>query len=189
PRRGQDVEGSITITLEEAHRGATRSVALQTSTPDARGAVSRSTRTYDVRIPAGTTDGSVIRLSGQGAPGAAGGEDGDVRLRVHVAPHPTFRLHGHDLETTVNIAPWEAALGARVDAQTLDGPVTLTIPKGSQSGQKLRLRGQGMRIRAADARGDLYVELRIVIPPSPTPDELNLFEQLKDTSTFNPRNL
>lgn len=180
PRAGETYEASVTIPLEDAFRGATRSVSLQS--PD-----TGEVKTYNVKIPAGTADGAVMRLSGQGGEGAAGGPAGDLLLNVHVAPHPRFRLAGHDIEVTLPIAPWEAALGAKVDAPTLDGPVTLTIPPGSQSGQRLRLRGKGLPLRQGGGAGDLLVDLRIVVPTSLSSEEKALYEALRKGSTSDPR--
>ncbi len=185
-RTGETVEASLTISLEDAYRGATKSIALEVAEPDDSGRMRRSTKSYDVRIPPGTTDGATIRLAGQGGKGLAGAPAGDLLLKIHIAPHPTYRLHGHDLETTLAITPWEAALGARVEAPTLDGPVTLTVPPGSQSGQKLRLRGKGLPKRQQE-RGDLYVQLRIVVPSELSKEERALLEDLRDASDFNPR--
>jgi curved DNA-binding protein len=162
---------------------------MQITERDAQGRPRRRTKTFDVRIPPGTTDGSVIRLRGQGGGGAGGGEAGDILLRVGVAPHPSFRLHGHDLETTVRIAPWEAALGAKIDVPTLDGRVTLTIPAGAQGGQRLRLRGRGLRKRGeGEQRGDLYASLQVATPRDLTEEQRRLYEQLRDASKeFDPR--
>ncbi len=179
-RPGANLEASVTVSLDEAYHGATKSVTLQ-STDAASGSPSRSTKSFDVRIPAGTTHGAVIRLRGQGGEGVGGGARGDLLLRVSIAPHPTFRLNGHDLVATLEIEPWQAALGARVDAPTLEGDVTLTIPAGSQSGQKLRLRDKGLPIRKGE-RGDLYVELKITVPKNLTDAQRELFEQLRDAS-------
>ena len=178
PQKGQNQETEVTIGLEEAYHGATRQLTLQR--PDG------TTRQLDVKVPAGTTDGSRIRLKGQGAPGVGGGEAGDLLIRVRIAPHPRFRVSGSDLVTTLPIAPWEAALGAKVPAPTLDGEVQLTVPPGSQSGQKLRLRERGLPQRGG-TRGDEYVELKIVVPKEPSEPERELYEQLKETSAFDPR--
>jgi len=187
-RAGETVEGALTISLEDAYHGATRSVSLQTASPSAGGQVERSTKSIDVRIPPGTTDGSTIRLKGQGGPGVAGGPAGDVLLRITIAPSPRFRLDDHNLITTVPLAPWEAALGARVDVPTMEGDVTLTIPAGSQSGQRLRLRGKGLPKRGdKKERGDLFAELKIVVPKTLTETEQALYERLRDESEFRPR--
>jgi len=185
-RKGETVEASLTISLEDAYRGATKSVSLQVAEPDSSGRMHRSTKSYNVRIPPGTTDGATIRLAGQGGRGLAGAPAGDLLLKIHIAPHPTYRLNGHDLETTLAVTPWEAALGARVEAPTLDGPVTLTVPPGSQSGQKLRLRGKGLPKRQQE-RGDLYVGLRILVPKDLSEKERALLEDLREASDFNPR--
>ena len=137
-------------------------------------------------IPPGTTDGTTIRLAGQGSPGAGGGPSGDLLLRVRLARHPRFEVEGFDLSTRVEIAPWEAALGAKVDVPLLSGSATLTVPPGSSSGRKLRLRGQGLPQRGG-TRGDLLVELVIAIPPELTPRERELYEELGRVSPFHPR--
>lgn len=184
-RPGQTHEAEITIPLRDAFRGGTRNITLTSS--DDHGASSQ--RTYDVKIPAGVTDGAVIRLSGQGGPGSGGGEAGDLLIRIRIAPDPRFRFDAeskHDLITTILLAPWEAALGARVPVETLAGELTMTIPPGSQSGQKLRIRGQGFPRKNADP-GDLFAELKIVVPRTLTPEERTLYEQLRDQSNFQPR--
>jgi len=183
---GQDVEAALTVSLEDAYRGAKKSVSLQVEEPDSRGRVRRATKTYDVTIPAGTTDDARIRLAGQGGKGSDRGPAGDLYLRVHIAPHPTFRLRNHDLEVDVPVTPWEAALGAKMDVPTLDAAVTMTLPAGTQSGLRLRLRGKGLPKRGG-ARGDLYAVVRIHVPKELSPKERELFEELAKTSSFNPR--
>jgi len=172
-RRGSDVEAELPLTLEEIHHGVTRSLSV-------------GGKTLEVKVPAGVRDGSVIRLAKQGQPGAGGGEAGDLLLRVKVQPHPRFQVMGDDLETELPIAPWEAVLGAKVTAPTLDGNVEITIPPGAQGGQKLRLREKGLHKRGG-GRGDLYVKLKIVVPKNPTVEERRLFEELKRVSRFRPR--
>lgn len=184
-RPGQTHEAEITIPLRDAFHGATRNITLTSSDDDG----ASSQKTYDVKIPAGVTDGAVIRLSGQGGPGMGGGEAGDLLLRIQIAPDPRFRFDPaskHDLITTVPIAPWEAALGGKVHVETLGGDLTMTIPPGSQSGQKLRIRGKGFPRKNADP-GDLFAELKIVVPRTLTPEERTLYEQLRDQSNFDPR--
>jgi len=184
--RGETREAAVAISLEDAHRGATKSLSLEVHEPDEQGRMRRSIRTFDVKIPAGATRGTRMRLLGQGGPGQGGGERGDLLLTIEIEPHPRFRLDGHDIATTVPIAPWEAALGAKVPLRTLDGEVTMTVPPGSSSGRQLRLRGQGLR-RATTDRGDLYIELKIVVPKELSADEKALFEQLGSVSRFRPR--
>ncbi len=181
PRRPQPTEAKITITLEDAYHGATKQLALQD-------AATGSTKTLQVKIPRGTTSGTKIRLPGQAAqtPNATPGSD--ILLHVSIQHHPRFEVHGHNLHTTVPITPWEAALGAKVEVETLDGSVTLTIPAGTPSGQKLRLREKGLPQRGADAkRGDLIVHTQIVVPKEISDRERELFESLAKESEFHPR--
>ncbi|HEV8342483.1 MAG TPA: DnaJ C-terminal domain-containing protein [Candidatus Binatia bacterium] len=204
--RGQDVEAEIALTLEEAHRGVTRSISFQTTEPcpDCKGSGSkdgktcptcrgagavRRTKSFDVTIPPVVRDGSVIRLAGQGESGTNGAPAGDVFLRVRIKPHHLFHLVGeNDVQIELPVAPWEAALGAKVNVPTLDGPVELKIPAGAQGGQRLRLRGLGLK-KKDGGRGDQYVKIKIVIPPKLAPQERNLFEKLAAESRFNARDL
>jgi curved DNA-binding protein len=134
-------------------------------------------------------DGSVIRLAGQGEPGTNGEMAGDLFLRVRIEPHRLFSIVGDDdVQIELPVAPWEAALGARVSVPTLEGSVDMTIPAGAQGGQRLRLRGQGLT-RRGGGRGDQYVKLKIVIPSRLTPKEKELFEKLLAESRFNAREL
>jgi DnaJ-class molecular chaperone len=171
---GSDVETELVLTLEEAHRGGTRRVGLNGG------------KSFEVKIPPGVREGSVIRLAGQGEAGSSGGRAGDLYLRVKVEPHPTFQISGDDVIVEAAMAPWEAVLGTTVRVPTLDGTAEVTIPPGSQGGQRLRLRGQGLN-RRSGGRGDQYVRLKIVVPTQPTPTERRLFEQLARESQFNPR--
>jgi curved DNA-binding protein len=184
--KGANLEASVTIPLIDAHRGTSRTFTLSR---DGAGISS-----LDVRIPPGTLDNSVLRLAGQGHPGQGG--PGDLLVRVRIAPDPkfTFRLDDAgrptpDLITPVLLAPWEAALGAKIDVPTLEGTVTLGIPAGSSSGQRLRLRERGFAKRTpASGQGDLYAELTIVIPKTLTPEQTRLFSELRDASPdFKPR--
>jgi DnaJ-class molecular chaperone len=147
----------------------------------------RRPKTVDVNIPAGVRDGSVIRLAGQGERGSNGASSGDLLLRVRLLPHAIFHVVDEDdLETEVPVTPWEAALGSKITAPTLDGPVQVTIPAGAQTGQRLRLRGRGLNKRGG-GRGDEYVKLKILVPKKLTRKERELFEQLAEESHFNPR--
>ncbi|NBS54780.1 hypothetical protein EBT23_04360 [bacterium] len=176
-RRGSDIEGDMMVTLEEALRGSTREVTLQ------RGG--GKTETYRVKIPAGVREGQRIRLAGKGESGRSGGESGDLYLRVRLARHPDLRVEGSDLFADVEVAPWEAVLGAKVSVPTLDGAVSLKVPAGSTAGQKLRLRGQGLA-REDGGRGDLYAVLGIVVPAEVRPEEKKLWEKLAQESRWRP---
>jgi DnaJ-class molecular chaperone len=204
--QGQDIEAEIGITLEHAHRGFTQTFSIQTSElcpeckgtgakdgrpcPTCRGAGTvRRPKTLEVKIPAGVRDGSVIRLAGQGNAGTRGAPPGDLFLHVRLQPHPLFELAGEDdIQMELPVAPWEAVLGAKVEVPTLDGAVAMTIGAGTQGGQRLRLRGQGLA-RRGGGRGDQYVKLKIVIPPKPAPTEKEMFQKLASESRFNPREL
>ena len=173
---GTDQEAHLTISLEEAYHGARKTIQLQGD---------GGPRTYQVRIPPGTMEGSRIRLAGQGGAGR-GGNAGDLYLRVHIEPHPVFHHRGHDLERDLPLTPWEAALGAKVQVQTLDGKAKLTIPPGTQSGRRLRLRGHGMPSGKGLERGDLILTVLIVVPVSLSDREKTLFEELARHSPFRP---
>jgi len=201
--KGQDVEGIIMVTLEEAMRGAVRAISLRRNTvcsacggsgvkgrqacPVCGGAGQVSvTQNYKVKIPAGVRDGQRLRVGGQGEPGVGGGPPGDLYLRVRMASHPDFRVEGGDLYYDLDLAPWEAALGASVSVPTLSGPVSIKIPPGTQSGQRLRVRGRGLPGRDAE-QGDLYVVARIQMPSKINDREKSLWEQLARESSFHPR--
>jgi len=185
-RRGRDQESSISITLADAYHGAKKSIELERVEPDDDGRPVRIRKTYEVTIPRGVTDGSLIRLAGQGGSGSGGGPDGDLFLRISILPDDRFKLDGHDLTTDLDVTPWEAALGAKVHVPTLAGRINLTVPAGTQSGQALRVRGKGMPI-AKEGSGDLLVRVRIVVPRQLSPRERQLFEELSRESRFNPR--
>ncbi|RMG41106.1 MAG: J domain-containing protein [Candidatus Dadabacteria bacterium] len=184
PQKGQSVEAEITVSLEDAYRGATRQIALDFVSESANGQRIRTPKKFKVKIPPGTKDGSVIRLKGQGAEGSAG--PGDLLLKVKIAPHPRYKLSGSDIITTVPITPWEAALGGKINVQTLAGEVAVSVPAGSQSGQKLRLRGKGMP-KKGGGHGDLLIELKIAVPKKLSAKERELFEKLSKESSFDPR--
>ena len=176
------------ISLEEALRGATKTVTLTSQVPQSDGSPASRQKTYDVKIPAGILPGQKIRLSGQGGRGTGEGPPGDLYLRIEIEPHPRFRLEGRNLYTDIALTPWEAALGAEVELQTPAGPVTLVISGGTQSGQKLRLKGRGMP-NPGGSPGDLYAVVQIKVPKRMTPQEQNTFEELRRVSSFNPRTI
>jgi len=185
--KGQDHEANLTITLEDAFHGGKKSITLETVQADATGQPRRQTKRYDVNIPKGTTEGSRIRLSGQGGPGIGGGKAGDLYLRIHLAPHPVFTVYDHDLHMHLDLAPWEAALGTKVQIPAPAGRIALTIPAGTQSGQHLRLRNKGLPLGGKKGNGDLLAIVRIVVPEHLTAKEKKLFEQLSKESKFKPR--
>jgi curved DNA-binding protein len=184
PQAGAAHEAVITISVDDAYRGATKSIKLQ-SDAGAGDGEPRAT-TYEVKIPPGTTEGSTIRLQGQGGHGRGGGPRGDLYLRVQLAPDPRFEVAEHDLHAILPITPSEAALGAKVPTPTLDGEARVTVPAGTASGRKLRLRGMGLP-RRDGTRGDLIVELQIRVPSELTTRERELYEELAKLSRHDPR--
>ena len=166
PRRGQDIEQEIDISLEEAYRGAAR-------------LVDKDGRRLEIKIPAGVKTGSKIRYAGEGMPGNAGGSPGDLYLRAQVAPHPTFERQADDLQCELPVDLYTALLGGEVTVSTLKGQLALKIPPETQSGKVFRLAGQGMpRLNEANSFGDLYAKVRIVLPEHLTAEEREMFEKL-----------
>jgi curved DNA-binding protein len=172
---GEDVNAKITISLEDAFNGAKKTIR--------RPAGSTEAGTLNVKIPAGIISGKKIRLSGQGKAGM-GGKPGDLYLEIAIAPHAQYRLDGHDILLDLPITPWEAALGAKVTVPTLAGKINLTIPAGSQSGNKMRLKGRGL---PGKKPGDQFVVLQIINPPVESKEAKKLFLQMAEELSFNPR--
>jgi curved DNA-binding protein len=177
PRRGADTEAEVQISVDEAYTGGRRKLTLEGPS---------GTRTLEVTIPAGVVDGQRIRLRGQGGPGAAGGEHGDVYLVARITPDPRYRLDGRDVIVELPVSPWEAALGATVPVDIPDGEAKVTVPAGSSSGRRLRLKGKGLP-NPKGAPGDLYAEVKIMVPRRPDKQERKLFEELARVSNFDPR--
>jgi len=183
PRRGQDVEGDILVTLDEVLHGSTRAINLMRVDPRTGQA---SKQTLLVKIPPGVRESQLVRLAGKGREGEGGGDPGNLYLRVTYAQHPDFRVRDAVLYCDMELAPWEAVLGATVPIQTLDGTASLKIPAGTLAGQSFRLRGQGLPA-GNGVRGDLYATVSVQVPAHLTPEEKVRWEQLSAMSTFNPR--
>ena len=178
-QKGQDARAEITVPFIVAVEGGEHSVSLQNGTKSER---------LSVKIPAGIEDGQSIRLAGQGNPGSGGGPAGDLIVTVHIATHPWFRRDGQNLLVDVPISPSEAALGAKVDVPTLsEGTVVLTVPPGTSSGAKLRLRGKGVRNHKTGDRGDQFVVLKISVPKDLSEEAIALYEKLAELNPKNPR--
>ncbi len=173
PIPGADQEAELELTLEEAYRGGKRTLRLDG-------------RQYDVDIPVGVLDGQRIRLAGQGGRGNGDAPPGDLYLVVRIRPHPRFRVQGRDIYVDLPVSPWEAALGATVAVPTPGGEAKVKVVPGSSTGRKLRLRGEGMP-NPRGANGNLYAEIKVMVPPKPTARERELFEQLAAESNFDPR--
>jgi curved DNA-binding protein len=161
--RGGDHRARVLIDLEDAYRGAVRTLALQAPETDARGRTTAHERKLEVTIPRGVHAGQELRLAGQGGPGPGGGPPGDLYLEIDFHPHPLYRVEERDVLLDLPLAPWEAALGAAVKVPTPGGMVELKVPAGSAAGDRLRLKGRGI---PGSAPGDLYVVLQVVLPPA-----------------------
>jgi len=183
-RAARDHHARVDIDLEEAYTGTTRTLELKRPDLKPDGTLDLKTHTVKVTIPAGVTEGQLIRLAGQGEQSTGGGKPGDLYLEVHMKPNRLFQLDGRDVTLTLPITPWESALGATVTVPTLGGGVDMRIPPNSQSGQKLRLRGRGL---PGQTPGDQYIQLKIVVPPANTPEAKAVFEDMKQKLNFNPR--
>ena len=167
-----EAETELTLPLEDMHRGTLRKLTVR---------LGNAEKTIDIRIPPGAREDSRIRIPGGGPNG------GDLYVRLHQQPHAQFTVNGDDTEVEVEITPWEAALGASVPVPTLDGKADIRVPPGVASGQRLRLKDQGLNKRGG-GRGDHYVRLKIVVPKELTDAERRLFQELSKVSHFRPRN-
>ena len=183
--RGEDIHYTISLFLVEAHRGCEHQIRLLVPEIDETGAVSRREKTLNIKIPPGVSPGQRIRLAGQGGPGIGGAAAGDLFLEVQFAPHPYFSVDGHNILLTLPVASWEAALGATVEVPTLDGKVKLKIPRGSSSGDRLRIKGKGL---AGKPAGDQLVVLEVVLPQHHSAAAESLYRQIAaQESAFKPR--
>jgi DnaJ-class molecular chaperone len=172
PTKGQDVRAQVAIDLEEAIQGGRKRVAFSDG------------RTLDITIPKSAAEGQVLRLKGQGSPGRAG--PGDALIELTIKPHPIFRREGDALVLDLPISVPDAVLGAKVEAPTPDGPVTLTVPKGSNAGSTLRLKGRGLP-DARGVRGDLLARLLITLPDTPDPELERFAETWRKQRPYSPR--
>jgi len=196
PRRGQDIESLIEVTLEEAYHGSQRLMQLQTEEPcTACGGTGRVgnracticggvgvkviPRRLEVKIPAGVKDGSRIRIAGEGGPGLASGKKGDLYLVVKVLPHKLFERKGDDLYTEVSVLLATAILGGEVRLPTLNGSISLKIPPETQNGKVFRLAGKGMPQLGNNKYGNMLAKVKVVLPTNLTEEEKKLFEKLQ----------
>ena len=182
--QGEDHHAKILLDLEDAFHGATRQISLRVPTVDAQGRVTLATRTLSVKIPQGVRAGQIIRLAGQGAPGAGGAPPGDLLLEVHFKPHDRLRAEGRDLHLALPLAPWEAALGAVVTVDLPAGNLKVRVPQGAQHGRQLRVRGKGI---PGTPPGDLLLDLQVVLPPADTPKARELYETMARELAFDAR--
>ena len=164
-RQGGDIRHQLTLDFEDAVKGTSREILLTNG------------KRLKLTIPVGSEDGQVLRLRGKGMPGVGGGGAGDLRIELRVMPHRTFTRADKDIHSDVPVTLQEAVLGAKIDVATIDGPVTLTVPKGSNTGTRLRLKGRGVQAHGHGSRGDHYVTLKIVLPEQLDPDLIKLVEE------------
>lgn len=176
---GRHREAALRVSLEELYHGASREIELIDPIDGKR-------RTLRVTIPKGVLPGQKIRLAGQGEPGL-NSSAGDLHLLLELDPHSRYRLDGRNVIAELPVAPWEAALGGEATADTLAGPVKLRLPKGSSSGRRIRLKGKGLPGGKSGHDGDLLLELKIVVPEELGKEEEELWNKLRDVSTFEAR--
>ena len=170
--KGADQHASMSIRLEEAFTGASKTIRLNNG------------RNLEVKIPTGITSGKRIRLAGQGTAGMGGGPKGDLYLEIQVLPHSLYTLDGRDVLLDLPISPWEAVLGARIQVPTLGGRVETKVPAGSQSGKKLRLKKRGL---PGNPQGDQIITLQIVVPNASNDQDRHFYEEMAKRFEFNPR--
>ena len=175
--QGQDQHAEITVDLASVYSGDDYSIKLNVPVRQANGSVDYENKTLKIKIPKGITDGKQSRLAGQGAAGIGGGKNGDLFLKVKISHADNIRIEGADVYQTVNIAPWEAALGEKITVNTPAGSLGVTIPKNSKSGSNLRLKGKGIPAKQA---GNLYLTLNIVNPDVSSEAAIKAYEQLKE---------
>jgi curved DNA-binding protein len=186
---GKDIHAAITIDLHDAYLGTTRTVSLRVPQHDGQGRATLQDKALSVTIPKGVTPGQQLRMQGQGHPGVGGGAAGDLYLEIALAPDARYRVEGADVYQNVPVAPWEAALGAGISVPTPSSTVEVTVPAGSQSGRKLRLKGRGIPAVVAGhpQPGDLYLILDVVLPPATSARARELYEAMARDLAFNPR--
>lgn len=176
--KGENVETEITVSIFDAFYGVEKKLALRT--------VEGKIRNFNIKIPAGIRNQEKIRLMGQGKQGKNGGKSGDLLVKVKILDDKKIKLNGVDFNTNLYITPWEAALGAKVNINSVDEEILIYIPQGTQSGEKLRLQGKGY-LDGKGGRGDLIVNIQIMNPTNITQEEINIFKKLKQISKYNPR--
>ena len=185
-QRGNDIELAMPIMLEDSIKGYSDTISYNLPHYDKYGnRLEDVKKKLKINIPAGVTEGESVRLKGQGAPGIGDAESGDLYLKIKLVPHPLYDVEGHNLTITIPVAPWEAALGKKLTVPTLEGNISLTVPKNAQSGKRLRIKGKGLPSKAG--KGDLYAILKIVIPDDINSDSIELWKKLSENTDFDPR--
>lgn len=180
PKNGENIETEISVSISDAFYGVEKKLALR--------AIDGKMREFKIKIPAGIRNEEKIRLMGQGKPGANGGKAGDLLIRIHIQDDKKFKLNGIDLYTTLYVTSWEAALGTKLNISSIDEDILLYIPQGTESGENICIKGKGY-LDGKGGRGDLFVSVQIMIPKKITEKEKKVFEQLKEISKYNPREI
>lgn len=176
--KGENIETEIGISIQEAFYGKEKMISLKTMEGKIKNIV--------VAIPQGIKNGEKIRLIGQGKPGENGGKSGDLLIKINIEDSKPFKLKGNDLYTDLLLTPWEAALGARTNVNSIDEETKIYIPQGIQSGERIKIPGKGYK-DGNGMRGDLIAEIKVVVPKKLTEQERKMFEKLNEISKFNPR--
>lgn len=176
--KGENIETEITLNVEQAFYGMNKSISLR--------AVDGKMKTFSIKVPTGIRNGEKIRLIGQGKQGINGGKNGDLFIKINIENTKKYRLNGYDIYTDLYIAPWEAALGARVKVDTIDDSASIYIPQGSRSGERIRIKQKGYK-DGKGGRGDLIAEIKIVLPKKLTEEEIEIYKKLKEITKFEPR--
>ena len=178
PVKGENIETEINVKLEDAYYGLEKKISLRT--------VKGQMKTFSVKVPSGIRNGEKIRLLGQGKPGINGGKNGDMFIKINIENNKKFKLQGCDILTNVYVTPWEAALGKNINIDSIEENITLNIPAGIQSGEKIIIPDKGYK-DGQGGRGNLIAEIETVVPKELTEAERELFSKLQEISNFNPR--
>ena len=178
PIKGENIETSIDVALEESFYGLDKKISLRT--------VDGKMKVFTISIPAGIRNGEKIRLLAQGKEGQNGGKNGDLFIKVNVKDDKKYKLKGNDLYTDLYLTPWEAALGTKTKVNSIDEDTQIYIPEGIQTGELIRIPGKGYK-DGKGGRGDLVAEVKVMVPRNLSQEERNLFENLNKISKFNPR--
>lgn len=178
PKRGEDVETEISVSIEDAFYGKDKKISLKT--------VQGKAKSFSVKIPEGIRNGEKIRLVGQGKEGKFGGKSGDLFIKINIKENENFRINGIDLYTDLKLTPWEAALGAKIKINTIEGETNIYIPQGIQSGENIKIPDKGYK-DGKGGRGNLIAQVKIMVPKTLDTHEQQIFEKLRKMSKFNPR--
>jgi len=180
PAKGENIETEIDVSIEDAFYGASKKISLRT--------IEGKMKTFDVKIPAGIRNNEKIRLLGQGKAGINGGNSGDLFIKINIENDSRFKIKGYDLYTDLLLTPWEAALGTKANVIGIDEEASIHIPQGIQSGEKITIPGKGYR-DSNGGRGNLIADIKVMVPKNLTEEEKEIFNKLKEISSFNPRNM